>query len=567
MKDFGLFRSRSSLLAASFGLALSLAACSGSTPEESPTPEPTDKPDTPTPVPPFNGRVTILELAYNQVVVLGQEKTLEVEFKAEGFTLANKGGCGTAVNCGRVRAEVDGVNLGESATSPVTLDFTKLTDPAGSQKIELKLIFDNGTETGASDDQTVIVQVPTPPDETPPGIVITAPALNALTVLGSDGMKTVPVSFQVTNITLAAPGECGGVEGNCGHVHVKLDGDEGNAPGQEYNNTAVTADEPAKAFFSYLDDDGWTSRGIHTISLELHKDDHTPYTAGDTDQVIAANTTVRALDATDPFLELFVDPTEALQFGLDGLMTVSVDFSVDNFDLAAPETCGGPGCGYIRILLDGTVGNMPDESYNNLITGTDLAYLHYYWLQAAGIDPTGRHAVTLELVDDGGNPVIIEGPADPEDAYDFPLTVAATALTQLGDYYTAPFVTIQTPANNANVAPDEAGKVAVRVSATNFVGQAGPTPCQSGTYCGKFCLQIDGDEGNQTGKSCNAESDKSPIDADFKVFTDPTGTHVITVKLIRPDGTTYTLNSTDGTPYAILDNTIVNVRGAAASKR
>lgn len=168
MKDFGLFRSRSSLLATSFGLALSLAACSG-TPEESPTPEPTEKPDTPTPVPPFNGRVTILELAYNQVVVLGQEKTLEVEFKAEGFTLANAGGCGTAVNCGRVRAEVDGVNLGESATSPVTLDFTKLTEPAGSQNIVLKLIFDDGSETGASDDQTVIVQVPTPPDETPPG--------------------------------------------------------------------------------------------------------------------------------------------------------------------------------------------------------------------------------------------------------------------------------------------------------------------------------------------------------------------------------------------------------------
>lgn len=402
----------------------------------------------------------------------------------------------------------------------------------------------------------------------PPGIVITSPALNALTVLGSDSLKTVPVSFQVTNITLAAPGECGGVEGNCGHVHVKLDGDEGNATGQEYNNTAVTADEPADAYFSYLDDDGWTSQGSHTISLELHRDDHTPYTVGDTNQVIAANTTVRALAPTDPFIEILADGTEALQFGLDGLMTVPVDFTVDNFDLAAPGTCGGPGCGYIRILLDGDLGNVPGETHNNLATYTDApAYLHYYWLQAAGIDPTGRHAVTLELLDNAGEPVIIKGPADPENDYDFPLTASFTLLTQLGDYYTVPFVTIQTPANNATVAPDETGKVTVRVSATNFVGQAGPTPCQSGTYCGKFCLQIDGDAGNQSGEACNAVSDKSPLDADFSVFTDPTGEHVITVKLLRPDGTEYTLNSTDGTPYAILDNAIVNVRGAAASKR
>lgn len=565
MKDFGLFRSRSSLLATTFGLALSLAACSGSTPEESPTPEPTVEPDTPTPVPPFNGRVTILELAYNQVVVLGQEKTLEVEFLAEGFTLANAGGCGTKVNCGRVRAEVDGVNLGESASSPVTLDFTKLTEAAGSKSIVLKLIYDNGTETGASDDQTVIVQVPTPPDETPPGIVVVSPALNALTVMGTNALKTVPVTFQVTNITLAAPGECGGVEGNCGHVHVKIDGDEGNAPEAPYNSMATTADEPAMAYFSYLDDNGSTSQGIHTISLELHRDDHSPYTVGDTDQVIAANTEVRSLLPTDPYIEAFADSTEALQFGLNGLMTVPLDFSVDNFELAMPTTCGSAGCGHIHVLLDGESGNAPDSSYNNVAYDSGApADVHYYWLQFMGLDPTGRHAVTLALHNDDHTPVVIEGPTEETS---FEVSAAVTLLTQLGDYYTMPFVTIQAPANNANVAPDDADKVNVRVSATNFVGQSGPTPCQSGTYCGKFCLQIDGDLGNKAGSNCNVISDKSPLEADFSVFTNPVGDHVITVKLLRPDGTVYTNNDLQGNPIEILDNANVTVRGAAVAKR
>lgn len=101
-------------------------------------------------------------------------------------------------------------------------------------------------------------------------IKIDSPTANASVTLKAD--KTADVAFTITNFTLKAPGSCGSAT-NCGHVHVLIDGSACNdTKGGLPYNVAATA-SPAAPNFGLCP----TADGAHTLTLELHNDDHSPY--------------------------------------------------------------------------------------------------------------------------------------------------------------------------------------------------------------------------------------------------------------------------------------------------
>jgi hypothetical protein len=87
------------------------------------------------------------------------------------------------------------------------------------------------------------------------------------------GEVDIPVSFTTTNFTLMAPGGCGSVTNNCGHVHLLIDGAMCTPAGAPYNNDGFAS--PINAILSNCPASD-TGDGSHTVSVELHSDQHAP---------------------------------------------------------------------------------------------------------------------------------------------------------------------------------------------------------------------------------------------------------------------------------------------------
>lgn len=115
-----------------------------------------------------------------------------------------------------------------------------------------------------------------------PGITISSPAAGAMVTAGTDAMKSVPITFALTNFTLKAAGTCG-TTASCGHIHVLVDGAACTPASAPYNNEAHDATMPAMALLASCP----TALGAHTATLELHNDDHSPV-KGSSGSVIAA---------------------------------------------------------------------------------------------------------------------------------------------------------------------------------------------------------------------------------------------------------------------------------------
>ncbi|MGH7281920.1 MAG: hypothetical protein ACRELY_10380 [Polyangiaceae bacterium] len=98
---------------------------------------------------------------------------------------------------------------------------------------------------------------------------ITSPSAGATVTIAKGATD---VGFTTTNFTLMAPGSCAGAV-NCGHIHVLIDSSACNdtAGGLPYNVAATAS--PAQPNFDLCP----TPTGAHTITLELHNDDHSPY--------------------------------------------------------------------------------------------------------------------------------------------------------------------------------------------------------------------------------------------------------------------------------------------------
>jgi hypothetical protein len=80
----------------------------------------------------------------------------------------------------------------------------------------------------------------------------------------------IPVTITTTNFTLMAPGSCGSMT-DCGHVHVLIDGSACTPDGAPYNNDGTTD------MFNAIVSSCPMVKGSHTITTELHHDDHSAF--------------------------------------------------------------------------------------------------------------------------------------------------------------------------------------------------------------------------------------------------------------------------------------------------
>lgn len=222
------------------------------------------------------------------------DKTLDVAFSASYFRLKPPGQCHLHVQCGYIQLNIDddacndaGLgwnNVGPQPTppppmlpspaSPLKAKLARCPMVAGEHTIKLTLKNDDGTDVPATGGNLPVasVKVTVKPKAAPtPTIKITAPAPGATVMLDATG--GADVAFAVANFTLKSVGECG-TDRACGHVAVRIDGNDCNGAGKIYNSEATAS--PARASFGPCK----MAAGMHVVELALHDDTHSDVPGG-----------------------------------------------------------------------------------------------------------------------------------------------------------------------------------------------------------------------------------------------------------------------------------------------
>jgi hypothetical protein len=100
-------------------------------------------------------------------------------------------------------------------------------------------------------------------------LTISSPAANATVQMSAT--RTLPIEFTLSGFTLQMAGTCGS-NTDCGHLHLRIDGDSCNnvQMGKPYNAVAYVS--PITANLALCP----SASGTHTFLLELHDDHHAP---------------------------------------------------------------------------------------------------------------------------------------------------------------------------------------------------------------------------------------------------------------------------------------------------
>ncbi len=343
-----------------------------------------------------------------------------------------------------------------------------------------------------------------------PAVRITMPAPDTTVALPADG--NVPVAFTVDNWTLRTPGSCMGAA-NCGHVHINIDDAACNAMGMVYNGASATS--PIAANFNSCP--AAMRVGMHTITVSLRNDDHTPVMNGGVAVQALARVTITS--GGNPTV-LISSPMNGASVGLPADQNIPVAFAVTNFNLQAPGACmGAAGCGHVHITIDGTACNAMGSPYNNAGAASPI---NANFASCPMGTRTGMHTLELSLRNDDHSPVMVSG-----------APVRATAMINVT---TGPSVTITSPMAGASVSLGTTNTVPVAFSVTNFTMMA-PGSCGATMNCGHVHLQVDGAACNSGGSPYNAISASSPLSANFAIcpMANRIGSHRITVQLRNDD--------------------------------
>lgn len=89
----------------------------------------------------------------------------------------------------------------------------------------------------------------------------------------------------------------------------------------------------------------------------------------------------------------------SVALGTDADKTVSIGYTLTNFETRAPGACAGtPNCGHLHVLIDGPTCTPTGQPYNNnSISSTTAAALFGKCDSSVQV---GSHTVSLELHDD-----------------------------------------------------------------------------------------------------------------------------------------------------------------------
>lgn len=489
----------------------------------------------------------------DRVVLIPQDpnKAVSVTYRVTDFTLAEPGACpSTEVLCGHIHVNVDG-DAGNAdglpynnagASNPIDANLAELGDgdaPYGQHTITLQLMYDDHKPVKNADGQPIISEVTViaqKPNE--PTLVINSPAQGSTNGLEDDGMA-LEVGFRTTSFQLADPSDpngCDGATGACGHVHLRIDGDEGNKPGLPYNNAGF--ESPILADFSVLDE----PYGGHVITLSLHNPDHSPVILYG--EPVEANLLVQTERAVPSIAIQGVKDGDLVRLGTDPDLSASFAFTANYITLAAPGNCPpqAPVCGHVVLQIDGDDGNQDGQEYNNVGNASPIAGLFVY------ADPSdGEHQVTLQLMQDNGSPLLVDGK---------PVKDTVTVITEMND---EPFIRIVAPAEGAEVTLDPNDLTANVVFTTaNFVLKApGECVAADGENCGHVHLNLDGNAGNVGGAPYNNAGATSPITADFGALDSAEGEHTITLSLRYDDHSPVILASGEPAEWHVHVSTVL----------
>jgi predicted RNA-binding protein YlqC (UPF0109 family) len=337
-------------------------------------------------------------------LILGADakQSVPLDFTVTSFTLKAPNTCAGMANCGHVHLLVDGNACNAAGSpynnpavaSPAVAYLAQCAQPAGGHVVTLELHNDDHTPVVGPDGRAIQASraIRTiPAAVSPPTISIESPTAGQAVALGGDA-GLVPVSYSVTGFTLRAPGTCDA--GNCGHVHLVVDNGACNAGANPYNNAGASG--PLDAKLALCADPA----GTHTLSLELHNNDHSPVIGGN-GQVVSSSTWVTACAPGNPCIQAGPPLNGATISLSDG--GYPINYFVENFTLRLPGTCdaGDLGCGHVHLLVDDAGCNAGANPYNNAgASGPILADFDLCAMDA------GTHRVTVELHHNDHTPVL-----------------------------------------------------------------------------------------------------------------------------------------------------------------
>jgi hypothetical protein len=99
----------------------------------------------------------------------------------------------------------------------------------------------------------------------------------------------------------------------------------------------------------------------------------------------------------------------SVPLGTDALQSVPVTFTLSNFTIKAPGTCGGAAnCGHLHLVIDtyssscNTLAGTGSEKYNGQVTSGTTTNAQFV---SCGSGAAGPHTLTLEVHDDAHNDV------------------------------------------------------------------------------------------------------------------------------------------------------------------
>jgi hypothetical protein len=211
--------------------------------------------------------------------------------------------------------------------------------------------------------------------------------------------KKLPVHFAVNNFALEKAGSCPPGWNDCGHVHIKVDGDACNnvAGGKAYNNSGYLSPLPVDLA---LCPQG-SLYGPHTMTVYLENNYHQAV-LDQKGQPIAVSF---AFNVSAPPTITITAPTAGQTVTRSAANTIDVSFTVTNFLLKAAGTCpaGNDACGHVHLKVDGdSCNNVPaGKAYNNSGAVSPLpANL------ALCPTATGPHSLLLYLESDTHKPIV-----------------------------------------------------------------------------------------------------------------------------------------------------------------
>ncbi len=228
--------------------------------------------------------ISIASPVADSTITLDADRNSPVLFAVSNFTLNTPGSPACGVGCGNVHLLIDGedctpgdaVANNTGASSPLAAKFGSCASAVGAHTITLQLHNNDNTPLLDVNNKVIAATVNIKtilPNTGVPSIAITSPQAGETITLAADVNKSFPIAFTTENFTLAAPGTptCGT---GCGHVHVLVDGDACNSSTQTYNAEGSTS--PINALFAFCA----MPTGSHTVTLELHNDNHSIVSGG-----------------------------------------------------------------------------------------------------------------------------------------------------------------------------------------------------------------------------------------------------------------------------------------------